>query len=256
MKKAIEVLLVAGIGLLSCGGGFAESPEKEITWKRDNSVMVLIPAGEFTMGSNEYRDEYPPHKVYLDTYYIDKHEVTLAQFKKFCRATGHKMPDQPEWNKDNHPVGNVNWYGTKQYAKWAGKRLPTEAEWEKACRAGSKDKYCFGDDESKLDKYAWYKENSGNRTHPVDQKKPNQWGVHDMHGNVWEWCADWYAGDYYKNSRYKNPKGPSTGGYRVIRSGAWSHSAKDCRSANRFRPRPGSRSTDIGFRCVASRSVK
>jgi len=112
-------------------------------------------------------------------------------------------------------------------------RLPTEAEWEYACRAGSTTKYCFGDDESRLGEYAWYIQNSNWRAHPVAQKKPNAWGLYDMHGNVWEWCQDWYHKDYYSNSPVHDPKGPRAGDCRVFRSSPWNLNAQVCRSSVR-----------------------
>lgn len=282
MKKAIEVLLVAGIGLLSCEIGSVEA--KEIKWEKDNSVMVYIPAGEFTMGSNSGDvDEKPPHRVYLDAYYIDKYEVTNEQFARFLNEWGKDTDENGKkvfyehkwgikkvasrfvvWTRlyEKYPVIYVTWYGANQYAKWARKRLPTEAEWEKACRAGSKGIYCFGDDESFLDKYdesildkyAWYKQNSGRRTHPVGHKMPNAWGIHDMHGNLEEWCADRYGKNYYKNSPYKNPYCPSSVGPCVIRGGSCASDAGGCRSANRVRVAPVNRWGDSGFRCAVSAS--
>jgi len=254
---------------------------EEITWQKDNSVMVLIPAGEFLMGSPEiiegYEDEYPRHKVFLDAYYIDKYEVTNEQFAKFLNEWGKdtdenkkKMFNEHGWGikkvgsrfdigtkgYENYPVVNVTWYGANQYAKWAGKRLPTEAEWEKACRAGSNTKYCYGDEENKLNEYAWYPANSGSKTHPVGEKKPNQWGLYDMHGNVWEWCSDCYDGGYYKSSPYKNPQGSDKGNLRVMRGGSGAGVSwgiligRFCRSARRLgAPLAGG---GDGFRCAAS----
>ena len=128
-------------------------------------------------------------------------------------------------------------------------RLPTEAQWEYACRAGSTTKYCFGDDETTLGDYAWYSANSDSKTHPVGQKKPNAWGLYDMHGNVWEWCQDWYDSGYYAKSPEDDPTGPATGPCRVIRGGGWgSGVAGGCRSAGRRYTGPGHRSEDLGFR--------
>ena len=271
-----------------------QAGKNEIIWEKDGSAMVLIPAGEFLMGSPEGEgeaDEHPQHKVYLDAYYIDKYEVTNQQFAKFLNEwgkdtdeNGQKMIYENEWGikkvaadfsktrqllgwepakgYETYPVINVTWYGGNQYAKWAGKRLPTEAEWEKACRGPQESsgatfrrttKYCYGNEENKLNEYAWYSANSGSKTHPVGAKEPNTWGVYDMHGNVWEWCSDWYDENYYKNAFYKNPQGPDKGGYRVIRGGSWDIGAVYCRSVNRGGNNPDNGWYNNGFRCAASR---
>lgn len=127
-------------------------------------------------------------------------------------------------------------------------RLPTEAEWEYACRAGSATRWCFGDNASQLDEYAWYERNSGRTTHPVAQKKPNAWGLYDMHGNVWEWCADWYDADYDQQSPADDPKGPASGALRVVRGGSWFVVPGLSRSAIRVRNHPGVRIPVAGFR--------
>jgi len=225
--------------------------------KKKYGNMVLIPAGEFTMGSDSGEsDEKPPHRVYLDAYWIDKYEVTFEQYDKFCEATGRSKPSDSGWGRGNRPVINVSWNDAVSYAKWAGKRLPTEAEWEKACRAGSTSKYCYGNSESMLGDYAWYSSNSGSKTHPVGQKKPNAWGIYDMHGNVWEWCSDWYDSGYYKVAAgfqpAKNPKGPNSGSVRVLRGGSWDFDAYNCRSSFRGWNTPDLRYFIGGFRCAAS----
>ena len=134
-------------------------------------------------------------------------------------------------------------------------RLPTEAEWEYACRAGTKTEYSFGDSDSELDEYAWYgkAEALGGTTHPVGEKKPNAWGLHDMHGNVWEWCQDWHG--KYPSGPVTDPTGPSSGSFRVFRGGGWSFISQNCRSAFRSGFSPGSRSHYLGFRVLRS-SVK
>ncbi|MFH1824478.1 MAG: formylglycine-generating enzyme family protein, partial [Candidatus Firestonebacteria bacterium] len=189
-------------------------------------------------------------KVYLDAYYIDKYEVTFEQYDKFCEATKREKPSDEGWGRGNMPVINVSWNDASAYANWAGKRLPTEAEWEKACRAGSSSKYCFEDNKSELGDYAWYYSNSGSKTHPAGEKKPNKWGIYDMHGNVWEWCSDWYDGGYYANSHKDNPKGLDTGTSKVLRGGSWHNIANNCRSALRNYNSPDLRYVDVGFRCV------
>jgi len=132
-------------------------------------------------------------------------------------------------------------------------RLPTEAEWEYACRAGTTTKYSFGDSKSELGGYAWYDENSGGRTHPVGEKKPNGWGLYDMHGNVWEWCQDWH--DDYPSGSATDPTGAASGSLRVIRGGSWFYYSDYCRSASRDRLTPDFRSDFLGFRVLRS-SIK
>ena len=130
-------------------------------------------------------------------------------------------------------------------------RIPTEAQWEYSCRAGSTMKWCFGDSERQLEDYAWYKGNSGGTTHPVGQKKPNAWGLYDMHGNVWEWCSDWYGDRYYESSPASDPEGPSSASGRVFRGGCWGGGAGICRSARRGRRGPSGRYFYLGFRGAA-----
>ncbi len=215
--------------------------------------MVLVPAGAFFMGSPEGKGrmvERPRHEVYLDAYYIDKHKVTAAQYKDFAKAAGWVMPEQESWGTDQHPVINVDWNEAAAYCNWAGGRLPTEAEWEKAARGGTDTDYSFGDDESKLGEYAWYGKTSNRQSHPVGQKKPNPYGLYDMHGNAWEWVSDWYDMNYYKISPGENPKGPDSGSHRCLRGGAWNLVHSYLRSANRYRNYPGLRYNCNGFRCV------
>jgi formylglycine-generating enzyme required for sulfatase activity len=155
-------------------------------------------------------------------------------------------------------VENVSWNDAQEFIKRLngkeGKtyRLPTEAEWEYACCAGSTSRYCFGDDIGKLSEYAWYDKNSGGRTHPVGTKKPNDWGLYDMHGNVWEWCEDWYSD--YSSGKVTNPVGPESGSGRVYRGGGWDDYARGCRSASRDGDVPADRNDGIGFRLSFSRS--
>jgi formylglycine-generating enzyme required for sulfatase activity len=170
--------------------------------------FILIPAGSFTMGSNDGdSDEKPPHTVTISRpFYIGKYEVTQKQWVII-------MGNNPSGFKGgNNPVENVSWNDVQEFIRklnakegTTAYRLPTEAEWEYACRAGSTTKYCFGNDKSQLGQYAWYEKNSDNKTHPVGQLQANAWGLYDMHGNVWEWCEDWYGEDYYSSSPSTDP---------------------------------------------------
>ncbi|MBN1445325.1 MAG: formylglycine-generating enzyme family protein [Candidatus Omnitrophica bacterium] len=232
-----------------------ETASMEITCK-DGSVMILIPAGEFVMGSPEGAgdtDETPPHTVYLDAYYIDKYEVTVGQYRKFCQETRQPMPCAPNWEQtDSHPIVNITWEEASAYAQYYGKRLPTEAEWEKACRAGSNTKYSFGDEDSQLWEYAWYEANSEKKTYPVGQKKPNAYGLYDMHGNAWEWCSDFYRADYYTGSPAANPQGPASGRHHAMRGGSWFNNPSHCRCAYRDWQEPDYWYGPFGFRCAIS----
>jgi formylglycine-generating enzyme len=186
--------------------------------------MILIPGGNFTMGYNEGEDdEKPQHTVYLDAYYIDKHLVTNVQFRNFIDATNYK----PERNweeyfnsndKGDYPVVNVSWNDANAFALWAGKRLPTEAEWEKAARGGTETPYYWGDTVD--EKYVNCNIHS---LHSVGKFSPNPLGLFDMLGNVWEWCSDYYDSRYYKDKLGidSNPKGPATGEYYVVRGGVY-----------------------------------
>jgi formylglycine-generating enzyme required for sulfatase activity len=230
-------------------------PPKTIRAK-DEALIFLIPAGVFWMGSPEGQGDNaqrPWHKVWLDAFYIDEHAVTFDQYDRFCEATGRAKPDDEKWGRGQRPVINVSWYDAEAYCKWAGKRLPTEAEWEKACRGGSDLSYCFGNDASKLEDYAWYGHHSNGMTHPVKKKKPNAFGLYDMHGNVWEWCSDWYDKAYYSKSPETNPTGPEKGQTKCNRGGSWLNDFEVLfRSACRLNDPPNNRYYYLGFRCAKS----
>jgi formylglycine-generating enzyme required for sulfatase activity len=253
----------------------------EIRHKVTGIHLVLCPAGSFMMGSpaNEKdrgKDE-TQHKVTLSRpFYMGKYEVTVGQFEKFVKAKRFKTEAEAgdggyvyadgkwqsradaSWKKpyfsqgEGNPVVLSSWNDARKFCEWSGLSLPSEAEWEYACRAGTQSRFFSGEADNKLGEYAWYSENSGvgqeQGTHPVGQKKPNDWGLYDMHGNVWEWCQDWY-GEYPKGSvTNTNPVGPTSGVSRVIRGGGWGSSAGICRSAIRSWRRPSSRIYDLGFR--------
>ena len=236
----------------------------------DGSEMVYVPAGTFKMGGQEEKEGGMVHDVHVDAFHVSKYETTNRQFKEFVDAN-------PEWRKDrikkeyhngdylkhwegdsypsdkaDYPVVCVSWFAARAYCEWAGVRLPTEAEWEYACRAGSTGKYCFGDDKSKLKDYAWYKDNSDGSTHPVGQKKPNDWGIHDMHGNVWEWCSSKYQPYPRKADDGREDLG-DPGSRRVVRGGGWSfYCALYCRSALRYSISPTYCYGFSGFRVFVS----
>lgn len=201
--------------------------------------FVLIPPGEFLMGSPDDdrhgSAEKPQHRVRITKpFYLGVYEVTQLEFARMMRAN----PSNFKGNM-KRPVEQVTWNDAVEFCRRLSAkervryRLPTEAEWEYACRAGSTTRYCFGDSESELGEFAWYSDNSGKTTHPVGQKKPNAWGLFDMHGNVWEWCADWYGTNYYRASPAADPTGPTTGSGRVSRGGGFDPAAGYCRSAKR-----------------------
>lgn len=215
--------------------------------------MVFVQGGCFEMGSDTGEpDEKPVHKVCLDDFYLDKYEVTQGAFEK---DTG-KNTSYFKGCSDC-PVGQVDWYEASAYCGKAGKRLPTEAEWEYAARSGgTREEYPGTSDESRLGDYAWFGRNSGSKTHPVGQKKPNGLELYDMGGNVWEWVADWYGATYYGQSPEQNPNGPSSGGKRVVRGGSWFNNGNYLRTANRGYDTPNSRLFLTGFRCAQSAAPK
>jgi formylglycine-generating enzyme required for sulfatase activity len=229
----------------------AERLSEEIT----NTIgmkLHLIRPGTFRMGSESpqaRQDEQPAHQVTITKpFYIGVYEVTQAEYEAVMGT------NPSNFKGARRPVETVSWNDAGEFCrKLSAKegttyRLPTEAEWEYACRAGSTTEYCFGDDESRLSEYAWYSANSGSQTHDVGQRKPNAWGLYDMHGNVWEWCEDWYAA--YTAGSQVDPVGPSSSRVRVIRGGSWNLNASYCRSAYRGLYTPGDRGYNIGFRFV------
>lgn len=219
---------------------------------KDVGSMVFIQGGTFQMGSNDGGDdEKPVHRVTLSDFYIDKCPVTVKQYREFCKATGRSMPAAPRWGwQDDHPIVKVNWDDATAYAKWAGKRLPTEAEWEYAARGGNRNEDYKYAGSNTIGDVAWYSGNSDSTTHPVGKKQPNALGIYDMSGNVWEWCSDWYGENYYSVSPGTNPQGPNSGKYRVFRGGFWASTMTYCRVAYRNRFTPDDRVSGIGFRCA------
>jgi len=215
--------------------------------------LVYVKPGRFRMGSAEgWGDEKPVHEVVITKgFYIGKCEVTQKQFRHIMGV------DRSKYKGEQNPVEMVSWDEADDFCKRVGERtgktvrLPTEAEWEYASRAGSAGNYCFGNDEAKLGQYGWYAVNSGKTTRPVGGKQPNTWGIHDMHGNVWEWVGDWYDKNYYSKSPRENPTGPAKStGKRVLRGGCMDNKASGCTATERSSSRPTSRDKDAGFRVV------
>jgi formylglycine-generating enzyme required for sulfatase activity len=229
-----------------------------VTLDLGNSVtmkLVLIRAGKFMMGSPDSEqgrkdNEGPQHEVVITRpFYMGVTEVTQAQYE----AVMGTNPSQ--FKGPTNPVEMVTWNDAVEFCRKLSEktrkavRLPTEAEWEYACRAGTKTRFSFGDSDSMLGDYAWCGSNSGGKTNPVGRKKPNPWGLYDMHGNVWEWCADWYGS--YSSGASTDPQGPGSGGQRVLRGGSWYYVESGyfrCARRNNFDP---SRHYEyFGFRCA------
>ena len=257
---------------------------ERISWERDGLEMVLIPAGSFEMEDHfneESTDAQPVHTVELDEFYMDVHEVTVGQFREFVNQSGYSY----DFNRadergrtvakhspaDNYPMVFVNWIDATAYAKWAGKRLPTEAEWEYAARGGLKGKrypWGSGDPTGKECNFADTNADAFLRgidpdwadldvddghafTAPVGSFAANGYGLYDMVSNVYEWCQDWYGENYYSNSAAKNPPGPDSGSSRVLRGGFWDKYTNTLRVAHRDGTSPFNRINDLGFRCVS-----
>ena len=273
------VALLAAVGSLLCDPtlaledrlGWHEEPlpdgltrageSGEYLWASDGSVMVYVPAGTFPMGSADGQlDETPLHDVHLDAYYIDKYEVSWRQWKvsglPYQESSRSRLPEPkaPDWGiADGDPVVNVNWDFARRYSAWAGKRLPTEAQWEKAARGTDGRTYPWGDDAPTFDRAVW-------REHPTAQESvaavdccpagASPYGAVNMAGNIYEWCEDVYHSDFYGRSPNENPHPDGDGRYRVLRGGAFVLELDDLRSSLRYRLLPQDRTAYIGFRTV------
>lgn len=276
--RIIELPLLLILTWTLCGGVWAFEaaaplPSTKIN-ASDGAVMMLIPAGEFPMGISEetlaawmkdhpndrrddFTNELPAHQVYLDAFYMYKNDVTVAQYRAFCAATGRPMPDAPRWGwQDDHPIVNVTWDDAKAYADWAGVLLPTEAQWEKAARGADGRIFPWGNDWDPTKCHNLIGGNLNANTSPVGSYPAgaSPYGCLDMAGNVSQWCADWYADDYYQHAPAKNPRGPDNGDYRVLRGGAW-HLGLDIylyRCAYRFGYYPDYEWSFFGFRCAVA----
>lgn len=276
----ISVTLVVMTGLFE----FSHAQDDFVSLKEsavNEEDMIYIEGGIFTMGSSADEpgheiDEEPPHLVKVNSFSIGRFEVTNKEYQRFILETGHPSPYVDEdwakpfnWFENSYPEGSsrtpvvlIRWDDAVAYCAWlSGQtnetyRLPSEAEWEYACRAGSTTAFSFGDNEDEIESYAWYDGNSNGRMHTVGLKKPNAWALYDMHGNVWEWCQDWYRENYTDTptdgSAHESPKGS----YRVYRGGSWHFYARSCRSANRYGLSPSNTLPNLGFRVVRSEPEK
>ncbi len=220
--------------------------------------MAMVEGGTFKMGDEfgiGYEDELPVHNVTVNSFFLSKTEITVKQFKSYCRETGADLPEAPEWGwKDDQPIVNLTWNEAKYYCEWLsskiGKvvRLPYEAEWEFAAKGGINNNGYLYSGSNEIDTVAWYEENSKNSVHAVAKKEANILGLHDMSGNVWEWCMDKYGEDYYQSSANKNPKGQLDGEWRVLRGGDCINANRYCRTSYRTSDTPSIRYEYYGFR--------
>ena len=260
---------------IGCAAGTRSNVEQSITkddqdatvrFPPSGTEMVLISTGQFKMGSQDgAHDEQPVHTVLLNGFYMDRYEVTVGQYRQFINATGAAFPDWEEVARyaetDRHPMVNVSWYDAMAYAKWAGKTLPTEAQWEYAARGRLEGKaYPWGDETLDATK-ANYEDSGIRKTVQVGSYPANGYGLHDMVGNVWEWCIDEYLADFYGMSPSRNPvAGPPISilddsfrkvvTRRVVRGGGWDAAARRLRVAYRDGNGPRGKVDSVGFRCV------
>jgi sulfatase modifying factor 1 len=254
------------------------------TFRSEEDGMSLIPAGEYWMGrvhsfplyewgmmQRDRLDDKPAHRLHIDAFYIDKYEVINLQYRAFVAKTKRRPPwHWPEGsfaNRDERlPVTNVTWADADAYCKWAGKRLLTEAEWEKAARGGlDRQLFSWGNSGIKRANEAGEPTATGLNAHlrmasgpaPVGSYPPNGYGLHDMTGNVWEWVSDWYLRDYYSISPDENPRGPDAGNYKVIRGAGWSDPEEETALVSyRNYTRPEQSSSTVGFRCARDAGQK
>jgi formylglycine-generating enzyme required for sulfatase activity len=281
-------LTVVGPCLLLCGCQRATPPvsptavpdEKPLAEEITNSIgmkLKLIPAGRFVMGSpiheKDRSDDEAQHTVEITRrFYLGVYPVTKGQFGAFVKDAGYQTQNEKSalgppfgpWQRpfadyvptDDDPVVCVSWNEAVKFCEWLSKKekktyeLPTEAQWEYACRAGTTTAYSFGDDPKDLGDFGWFFDNSGGHTHPVSGKKPNPWGLYDMHGGIFQWCTDFYDKGYYGKGPAKDPQNLDKADSRVVRGGCWHAISRLCRSANRNWSKQDVSTYDFGFRVV------
>ena len=262
---ALAVALLLGVGGWYFASVFRHNgsatpplaPSVGTVWEnsKDGLKYSWIPPGTFMMGcwpgdTECADDEKPAHRVTLSKgFWVGQTPVTVSAFRRYARATGKAMPTPPDfnagWTNQEMPIVNVTWNDAVAFCGWAGGRLPTEAEWEYAARAGSTESR-YGP----IDDVAWYASNSGNKTHDVAKKRPNAFNLCDMLGNEWEWVSDWYLGNYYAVSPERDPRGPETALLRVMRGGSWGDEPLALRVSNRTGREPGYGDSGFALRCV------
>ena len=259
------------MGTITFGPPAEGQVERLKKFKRDSeavqvapSPMAEIPAGEFWMGVDGtigLEDERPRHRIWLDAYEMDRHEVTTRQYAAFLAAMGREKPWQWETVKiaehGDRPVIGVSWEDAEAFCRWSGKRLPTEAEWEKAARGTDGRAYPWGNQAPTPDLANFglgVRFSYGQALTPVGRYEQGQspYGLADMAGNVWEWVSDWYEGGYYEKSPTRNPQGPESGQLKVLRGGSWSELPKYLLTYGRFKLDPSTRNSYVGFRCARS----
>lgn len=252
--QPLQLYLVVLCWLSTCllaRPAIAQTPTDKTLTNSIGMEFVLLPAGTFKMGSEDGEaDERPVHQVKVSKpFYLGKYEVTQEQWQTIMGNNPSLFQGDPK-----RPVEQVSWNDVQEFIRRLNAkenvkiyRLPTEAEWEYAVRAGTTTAYSFGDDASQLSLYGWCRDNSERQTHPVGQLRPNPWGLYDMHGNVWEWVFDWYG--RYRADATTDPQGPDSGSHRMRRGGGWNNDGKFCRSANRYSV-TGYRDDFLGFRVL------
>jgi formylglycine-generating enzyme required for sulfatase activity len=283
-KARFGLCAAAGVALLVLLGGCrgrdvpapseparADAPEVIVT--KTGIEMVRLPGGEFLMGDDQgEEDEKPAHRVHVSPFFIDVCEVTQASYQSLMGKNPAKF------TSPDRPVERASWFSAIQYCNLRsvkeglkpcydlktlacdftanGYRLPTEAEWEYACRAGTTTRWSFGNDPAALGTHAWFKKNAKKSTQPVRQQSPNPWGLYDMHGNVAEWCNDFYKESYDQAGQGKDPRGPASGDERVLRGGSWSTGEENCRSSARASAAPGFADVCFGYEAYGFRCVR